>query len=154
MMPSRLYLGVDPGASGAIVALDEEAAFVDLIRCKEPEGDLADFVYRYSPDVVGCYVEKVGSMPGQGVASTFKFGTSYGLLRGILAALLIPRRFVAPTVWQRAMGIGVVKGEKKVAKKRRHKELAQELYPDLKVINATADALLIARYAVRKWSEE
>ena len=40
-------------------------------------------------------------MPGQGVASTFKFGASYGAVRGVLAALQIRTHLVTPGVWKK-----------------------------------------------------
>jgi hypothetical protein len=46
-------------------------------------------------------VERVASMPKQGVASTFNFGASYGAVRSVLAALLIPTHLIAPAVWKK-----------------------------------------------------
>mgnify|MGYP001571670067 FL=1 len=92
------------------------------------------------------YIEKVHSMPHQGVASTFVFGMHYGLLRGFLLAVEVPFEAVAPGVWQRTMGC-LSKGDKNVTKAR-----AQELYPALgrRITHATSDALLIATYGLRQ----
>jgi crossover junction endodeoxyribonuclease RuvC len=46
-------------------------------------------------------VERVASMPKQGIASTFKFGSAYGAIRGILAALQIRTHLVTPGVWKK-----------------------------------------------------
>ena len=46
-------------------------------------------------------VERVASMPKQGVSSTFKFGASYGSIRGVLVALQIRSHLVAPAVWKK-----------------------------------------------------
>jgi crossover junction endodeoxyribonuclease RuvC len=48
-------------------------------------------------------IEKVGSMPGQGVASTFSFGESYGKFEGILMAVNARWIKVVPGVWQKAI---------------------------------------------------
>jgi crossover junction endodeoxyribonuclease RuvC len=40
-------------------------------------------------------------MPGQGVASMFKFGQAVGTISGVLAALSIPTLYVAPATWKR-----------------------------------------------------
>jgi crossover junction endodeoxyribonuclease RuvC len=40
-------------------------------------------------------------MPGQGVSSTFKFGTAYGALLGVLGALEIRTVLVAPATWKK-----------------------------------------------------
>jgi crossover junction endodeoxyribonuclease RuvC len=55
------------------------------------------------PDLV--IVEKVNSMPGQGVASTFKFGQSYGALLGVFGALKLRIVHVTPAKWKRSMGL-------------------------------------------------
>jgi crossover junction endodeoxyribonuclease RuvC len=52
-----------------------------------------------APDLA--IVERVASMPGQGVSSTFKFGAAHGAVLGVLAALQIPTHLVSPTVWKR-----------------------------------------------------
>jgi crossover junction endodeoxyribonuclease RuvC len=46
-------------------------------------------------------IERVAAMPIQGVSSTFKFGQSYGAIRGVLAALRIQTHVVSPAVWKR-----------------------------------------------------
>jgi len=50
-------------------------------------------------------VEKVGSMPGQGVASTFRFGRAVGVVDGVLGALGVPTQYVSPAVWKRYFGL-------------------------------------------------
>jgi hypothetical protein len=46
-------------------------------------------------------VERVASMPKQGVSSTFKFGAPNGAIRGVLAALQIRTHLVSPAVWKK-----------------------------------------------------
>ena len=93
-------------------------------------------------------------MPKQGVASTFKFGRSYGNLEAFLIAAEIPFERVVPSVWQREFGLISKKGETKTAKKNRHKAKAQELFPSVKVTHAVADALLIAEWHRRRLAAE
>ena len=109
--------------------------------------DIMNFRSRPSEDHVKAYIEKVHSMPKQGVASSFKFGRSYGFLRGILVASQIPFEAVTPQVWQRGFSLPKGKG---TAKKNAHKARAQELFPSLRITHAIADALLIAEYGRRK----
>ena len=90
------------------------------------------------------FLEKVGAMPKQGVSSTFKFGQHYGLLRGLLVALQIPREFPTPQTWQKALGC-LTGGDKNVSKAK-----AAQLWPDIKWTHATADAALIAEYGRRE----
>ena len=82
-------------------------------------------------------------MPGQGVASSFKFGQNYGTLRMALVAAGIPFDTVTPQKRQHVMHC-MSKGDKNVTKRR-----AQELFPDITITHAKADALLIAAYG---WS--
>lgn len=91
-------------------------------------------------------IESVHSMPKQGVASSFKFGRSYGFLRGCLIASGIPFEEVTPQRWQKELGC-LSKGNKNVTKAR-----AQQLFPSLKITHATADALLLAEYARRLYA--
>ena len=60
---------------------------------------LAARIEQLRPDVA--FVERVGAMPKQGVASTFKFGASYGSVIGTLAALQIRTVLVVPSVWKK-----------------------------------------------------
>ena len=52
---------------------------------------LKDLDNKYKTKVV---VEHVTAMPGQGVTSMFNFGQSFGVLKGICAALKLPIYFV------------------------------------------------------------
>jgi hypothetical protein len=111
--------------------MDKEAEIVELIKGTQSH-------------IKKAYIEAVHSMPGQGVASTFKFGLNYGWWQGVLVSLRIPFERVSPIRWQTEMRCRS-RGDKNVTKK-----LAQELFPNIKVTHATADALLIAEYGLRK----
>lgn len=92
-------------------------------------------------------LEAVHAMPDQGVSGVFRFGESYGVLRGVLGALNIPIVDVAPAVWKRHHGL--LKTEKDAAR-----ALAIRKWPaadaDLKRKKdiGRADALLIAAFGV------
>jgi crossover junction endodeoxyribonuclease RuvC len=88
-------------------------------------------------------LEKVHSMPGQGVVSSFKFGMGYGGLRMALLAANIPFRDVQPQAWQRSLGC-LTGGDKNISK-----SMAQQLFPGMKITHAIADALLIAEWLRR-----
>lgn len=141
----RHYLGIDPGASGGAALLTPALQVVDVIKFKDgTEDDIGNWFWQRatqdSSDVFAV-LEKVNAMPKQGVSSSFKFGMSYGFLRGVLATLDIQREFVRPAQWQRALGC-LSKGDKNVTKAR-----AQELFPGVKVTHAIADALLLGVFA-------
>lgn len=153
-----IFIGIDPGASGGIAALGltigpwaskfadtEQDTLMQLVNC------VADTRFPVFIEVLPntphteafAVIERVHSMPKQGVASSFKFGQSYGFLRGCLIASGIPFEEVTPQRWQKELGC-LSRGDKNVTKAR-----AQQLFPSLKITHATADALLLAEYARR-----
>tara|TARA_R110002020_G_scaffold215083_1_gene422203 strand:- start:19 stop:459 length:441 start_codon:yes stop_codon:yes gene_type:complete len=139
-----LVLGIDPGYSGCIVSLHRETGEVDgLINLSETPHDIAEFVRARALSIDKAFLEKVSAMPRQGVASTFKFGTSYGFCLGLLTSLLVPFEEVTPAKWQQVMKCRSG-GDKKITK-----AAAQRLFPRQKVIHKNADALLIAEYGRR-----
>jgi Holliday junction resolvasome RuvABC endonuclease subunit len=140
-------IGLDPGSCGAAVLLREDGS-TDIARFdKLTQTDIADALREWSQDACFAYLEKVHSMPKQGVSSTFKFGLNYGFLIGCLTALKIPFEFVTPNTWQKALSCQS-KGDKNVTKAK-----AQQLFPHLKIIHTIADALLIAEYGRRTFTE-
>jgi hypothetical protein len=99
---------------------------------------------------VGGYNSSEGAQPG---SAMFKFGAEYGRVRMALTAAGVPFEEVTPQAWQKAMGVPPRKnkeGETKTQFKNRLKAKAQQLFPDVKVTLAVADALLIAEYCRRK----
>ena len=140
-------IGLDPGQAGAAVLLDcDNGDVIDIVRfSKATQMDIADTLreWREGFDCFA-YLEKVHAMPKQGVSSTFKFGVGYGFLQGCLTCCKIPYEFVTPQTWQKSLSC-LSRGDKNVTKSK-----AQQLFPEQKVIHATADALLIAEYGRRK----
>jgi crossover junction endodeoxyribonuclease RuvC len=150
-----ITIGIDPGKSGGIAWIMDGRACVE--KMPETIKDLWDLVQdivtargkspaeRLTAACSECvaYLESVHSSPQMGVKSAFTFGNGFGHLEMALTAAGIPFERVRPQVWQKAMGC-LTKGDKNVSKRR-----AQELFPDIKVTHATADALLIARYGTQ-----
>jgi hypothetical protein len=125
---------------------------------------------------IRCVMEEVGGFAGVGQpgSAMFNFGRGFGNLEGFLICLGIQFELVRPQKWQKAVGLNfppVHKGDyngmtpdqkslerKRVsslnAKRKRDnknliKEMAQRLYPKLKVTLETADALMILTYAFK-----
>jgi Holliday junction resolvasome RuvABC endonuclease subunit len=133
------HIGIDPGLSGGIAWIrDGQACAVKMPETHRDVLDVFQELRREGP----CFavLEKVHSMPGQGVVSAFTFGKGFGALEMALTAAEIPYEHVTPQKWQKAMGC-LTKGDKNVSKRR-----SQELFPALKITHATADSLLIAHY--------
>jgi hypothetical protein len=140
----KTTIGIDPGANGAIAWIDERGrACVE----KMPDTllDLYEIFHNLNiEDNCKAYLEQVASSPQMGVVSAFSFGRGYGNLEMALTAAGIPFERVRPQVWQKALGC-MTKGDKNITKRK-----AQEIFPDIKITHATADALLIAQYGTKQ----
>ena len=143
-------VGIDPGLKGGIALLGDDggasALPMPLIGSKPDIDTLRSILLEHSPKVV--VLEKVHSMPKQGVASTFKLGLGYGMIQGALQALGVPFVLVTPQTWKKY----VLEGTKK--DKDAAVEYVVQRYPwvDLKpgqkrkAHDGMADALCIATY--------
>jgi crossover junction endodeoxyribonuclease RuvC len=153
---------VDPGLSGGICFHDTEtrtfSVFPMPIHQLTRNGknkreidsiELARLVDVHGPHSIAI-VELVGSMPGQGVSSSFAFGKGYGIVLGVLAANFIPLELIAPAVWKRSMGIAAGSG-KDISRSR-----ASALLPHLCGHwsrcrdDGLAESVLIALFAARR----
>lgn len=151
-------IGIDPGKSGAVAVVDETRTEVELYRFSK--GDNSTFwrflaLHEGSP----AFVEKVHASPQMGVTSSFKFGKSFGSIEMAVIAAGLEVEFVTPQKWQKAIGLKTIGGgfgASDTEKKNRNKELAQKLFPAIKVTHAIADALLIAEYGLQEngWVKE
>lgn len=147
-MSKTCILAVDPGLSGAVAFLFTEVPFRIAVEDMPVAGKmvsaplLTDMIRKYGPSIA--IVESVGSRPGQGVASTFKFGTAYGVVQGVIGALQIPVEFVSPQRWKKHFRLS---GDKEQARAK-----AQQLFPSCASSfqrvkdHGRAEAALIARY--------
>jgi len=150
-----IYIGIDPGASGAIAAITDDGGIVFLEDFPGDEGQVANMVYHLSK--IGrstAALEKVSAMPGQGVTSMFKFGTNYGIWMGALASFKIPFVLVRPQQWQKGM-------ISKAQDKKPALAAASRLFPSAELYgprgggkDGRADALLIAEWCRRKYIKE
>jgi Holliday junction resolvasome RuvABC endonuclease subunit len=138
----KMIIGIDPGsASGGIAILSEEK--VEVFKMPETEKDIFQIFEAKCFDGPVVFLEIVHSMPKQGISSAFKFGKNFGFLLGVVTALRYPLHMVSPQKWQKALGC-LSHGDKNITKIK-----AQQLFPNVKVIHAVADALLIAEYGRR-----
>jgi len=101
-------------------------------------------------------IEQVHSMPHDGVSRSFSFGTSYGMLLGMLEALGVPYSTCSPGKWQKAIWEVVDKADNT---KLTSYNAARRLLPNMDFRkserariydNNKVDATLICLYAQRK----
>lgn len=144
---SRLYLGIDPGATGAVALIDDFRNIVVLADWPGDEIQAARIIREMDLSKVRAVVEKVHHMPGQGGSSSFKFGTNYGVWKGILAMAGIPYYEAPPQKWQK----GVI--TTKAQDKKPSLAIAGRLFPKAELVgpkgggkDGRSDALLIADY--------
>ena len=152
-----IIIGVDPGINGAISIIENKKILEvydtpTMIDGKKNKRQINGaqvtniFKERLNPNKeVVVVVEQVNAMPGQGVTSMFNFGQSFGVIKGICAALSLPIHFVRPTKWKKHFNL--IKTNKDASRTK-----VIESYPKIssklhrkKDINR-ADAILIARY--------
>jgi crossover junction endodeoxyribonuclease RuvC len=106
-----IHIGIDPGLTGAIVALfpDKTAEFHDMPILEIKKKITLDYAglahilksYSLSKDCIAA-IELVGARPGQGVSSMFKFGQVYGASLATMATLQIPYQTVTPQSWKKS----------------------------------------------------
>lgn len=149
-------LGIDPGIGGGYALIDDGRVLLETFPLAGKEIDLAELAIDWrslAPDLA--VLELVGAMPKQGVASTFSFGTRFGELRGILAALGIRRYEVRPQAWKRAILAGTARDKTAAV------EWCRRAYPDARLVRpgcrvphtGMADALCLAAYGARAFRE-
>jgi len=144
-------IGIDPGKKGAIVAM--VGSEIHLHQMPEDAGSIVDILTKYAADGCHVFLEKSQAMPGQGTVSMFNYGTGFGTLLGILAALKIPHTLVHPKTWCKVMHSGTADAEAKV----RSLEAARRLFPRVQLVRPRCtkpdegyiDALLIAEWGRR-----
>jgi len=136
-------VGIDPGKTGAIAAItgEKSATFRMPVVGNELDGRVITDLIREADLII---VERVHSMPGQGVKSMFSFGQSYGYVLGICAAMGKRVELVTPQSWKAV----ILAGTKKT--KDDAKAWAQRCYPcDFKRTEGECEALAIAEYGRR-----
>ena len=160
-----IFLGIDPGATGAVALIrsDGSVTFWDtpVVHIKSGKktktemnasaaSELLAGIRDESKDAVFVTIEKVSSMPGQGVASMFSFGKNFGTWLGILAALKLPYQQISPVTWKKSMMFGMPK--EKDASRVKAMQLFPNTHRDLNLMkhHGRADALLIAEYGRRQ----
>jgi len=159
----KLYIGIDPGLDGALVATSDKAAYFwdtpSLLVGTKRQPDVAAMSRILDQEVEGASgigrpgwrvaIEAVHSMPKQGVASSFAFGFGYGVWFGLLTALGISFETVSPQRWKKSLMDGMPR--EKDSSRQRAMQLFPKTAEDLKLKkhHGRADALLIAEWRRR-----
>lgn len=143
-----VFIGIDPGKSGAMALIDDLHGTVRVFPFDEASYRLA--ALSTSGKKALAVVEDVHAMPKQGVTSMFNFGLNKGWILGILYSNAIPTELVRPQKWKRMFSLDGDKA-KSIA-------CAQRLFPTVSLLptpkcrkpnDGMAEALLMAEYARR-----
>jgi len=152
-----IIIGIDPGISGAICILTdgkiteiyEMPTMIDGKKNKKQVNgaEITNIINKelVNEKDINVVIEHVSAMPGQGVTSMFNFGQSFGVLKGICAALKLPVHFIRPVKWKKHFNL--INTEKDASRTK-----VIEVFPYIsskiskKKDANKADAILIARF--------
>lgn len=111
-----IFIGIDPGLSGAIASVDERGelqAVEDMpvmangkgaskVKNQVNAAALRDILMGLKAKTTQCVVglERISSMPGQGVASMFSMGDSFGSIRAVVACCDIRLEVLSSRTWK------------------------------------------------------
>lgn len=140
-----IVLGVDPGSvSAAWGLLDPDKGYscgdIPVANNMVDANGFANLVAASGSTLA--VIEKVGSFPGQGVSSSFRFGMGTGIIHGVIAALGFQRIEVSPTVWKKHFRLGSDKEQARALALKRFPAMAKHLARKLDA--GRAEALLLA----------
>lgn len=147
-LPKNGWVGVDPGKDGTIGYVwsgdpddFDDPGGAEFWRFDQlTDQQIWDVFQALAPKSKAAALEKVHSMPKQGVASSFKFGVSSGKCQAWLAAARFRWDWVTPQKWQKDLRCRTG-GDKKITQAK-----AQQLWPHLQFTQKNAEGLLIAEW--------
>lgn len=158
-----IFLGIDPGLSGAIARWDSEARVLDVrdmptLRLTPKSGKRtldAIQLARIADELCAgpitlALIEQAGPRPHDGTRQAFGAGANWGTAYGAVVAQYVPVEIVAPSRWKPQMGCTAAKD----VSLARIKQLLPQ-FADLfarKKDEGRAEAALIALYAERRFS--
>ena len=162
-----LIIGIDPGITGSICFF-EDGKIIDVVEMPNmAEGkknkrqvngaqiyhEISKRIKNLEKKDIKVVIEQVAAMPGQGVTSMFNFGQSFGVLKGICAAMQIPMYFVRPAKWKKYFNL--INSEKDASRTK-----AIEIFPHFstqlsrKKDSNKADAILISSFFYETYKSE
>lgn len=152
-MTPKIFIGIDPGSKGAISVMDSNGLimFISLYDSYDFANVILGLLDKYNNCSFMCTLEKVHSMPRDGVKQAFKFGENYGFVKGTLMSLKIPFQEVSPQTWKKEFSL--IKQDKSESIKR-----CKELFPNISLLpterckkdsDGMAEATLICEYGRR-----
>jgi len=153
-----MIIGIDPGLTGAIAFIGRDGYLVEdlptmangkgkaKVKRQIDPGELFHMLRTMGDEAEQVYIERMASMPGQGVQTMFSLGDTFGCIRSVVALAGIPMEIISSQIWKKSYGLT---SDKELARAK-----AIELFPTAglsrKKDHNRAEALLIANYGVRR----
>jgi len=155
-------IGIDPGKNGGI-AVYIPGQLAKAVKMPKDVADLRDllgyYAENYNPIV---FLEKLSVRPDdvavQGekpkMGKIYRIQTmmaNYEHLRAIIETTGVPYVLTHPMTWQTKLKLRIHgQKEEKADRKRRYRDVAEQLYPNVKVVLWNADALLLMHFG--RWA--
>lgn len=156
-----IHIGIDPGLSGAIAVVSDDAVDVtdmptlEIVVNKKHRREinlheLRDILAQFNQVECHVFLEKISGMPGMGGTTMFSLGRSYGQIEATLVGIGLPVTKVPSMTWKKAMlPKSAIKG------KEASRARALEMFPAMagklsrKKDDGRAESLLIAEFGRR-----
>lgn len=144
-------IAIDPGKKGAIVT--RAASALEVVKMQDlTEKDLFLYLERQRPYNAIVVMERVWARPGNGVKQSYNYGYNNGMIMMACTAARLKLEMVLPKKWQTALSLDRLPKAQNtyINRKKRNKQHAQRLFPDVEVTHVNADALLLSEYGVNQ----
>ena len=146
-------IAIDPGAGGALALIyqnNEGDMIAEAYKCPKTTKEMFN-TYSYCMKAATLHskecivvIEKVWAFPTDARSRAFNFGVNYGKWLGIIASENLRPQMITPKKWQNAYQ---PLSKDKPTRKRELKQIASEMFPEVRVTLYNCDALLIGAWA-------
>ncbi len=159
-MTVPVYMGIDPGYSGAIafysptlndlMVFDMPTFKITVNRKKKNQIDMHQLakIAGNNQGVKLALVEQVNALPAQGVTSCFNFGFAAGAAQMAVVAAGFPMELITPMKWKKAMGLSK---DKDASRRLASRLMPKHAHNWTRVMDdGRAEAALLAYYAANR----
>lgn len=154
-----IIVGIDPGQTGAIAALDPDGSYISVVDMPvlggEPSADdvasLLEAIANPTDLFVG--LEEPFAVRNKGAQGLLTQGIGYGILLGVVGSMRLKHERIKPAAWKRELGLPMGKDISYSQKKKNSIAHAKRLWPELDFRvkdDGRAEALLIAECLRRR----
>lgn len=148
MTDRTVYIGIDPGAKGAIAVLAKDLVLIEDMPTPD---EALKILQKSQPWDCKVAIELVHPLPGQSCISSFTYGENFLLAKLLGMWYNTNPVMVAPQRWKKFYDLKRDPSETKTEYKRKSVDKARELFPQAAELlkyskDGRAEALLIANW--------